>query len=62
MRRLFVEHARDVQRRRENEEELPESNEETAAERRVREGDASVAESSEAFDAERLKEELLRRV
>ena len=62
MRRLFVEHARDVQRRRENEEELPESLEETAAEMRVREGDASVAESSDAFDGERLKEELLRRV
>lgn len=62
MRRLFVEHARDVQRRREREEELPESREETAAERMVREGDARVAAASEAYDARRLEEELLRRV
>ena len=62
MRRLFVEHARDVQRRRAREEELPESMEETVAEQRVREGDASVAASSKGFDGDRLKEELLRRV
>ena len=62
MRRLFVEHARDVQRRREREEERPESMEETAAEQMVREGDARVAEASDSFDAERLQEELLRRV
>ncbi len=62
MRRLFVEHARDVQRRREREEELPEGSEDTAAERMVREGDARVAETSDAFDGERLREELLRRV
>ena len=62
MRRLFVEHARDVQRRREREEELPESLEETAAEEMVREGDARVAAASEAFDLDRLQEELLRRV
>ena len=62
MRRLFVEHARDVQRRREREEEAPESLEETAAERMVREGDTQVTEASESFDAERLQEELLRRV
>ena len=61
MRRLFVEHARDVQRRREREEELPESLEETDAERMVREVDAQVAEASQAFDADRLEEELLRR-
>ena len=62
MRRLFVEHARDVQRRRAMEEELPESLDETEAERMVREGDARVAEGSAAFDVERLEEELLRRV
>lgn len=62
MRRLFVEHARDVQRRREREEELPESMEETAAEKMVRESDARVAEASAAFDGERLETELLRRV
>lgn len=62
MRRLFVEHARDVQRRRELEEELPESLEETEAERMVREVDAQVAEASQTFDADRLEEELLRRV
>ena len=62
MRRLFVEHARDVQRRRGREEELPESWEETPAEQLVREGDAKVAASSETFDVERLNEELLRRV
>ena len=61
MRRLFVEHARDVQRRREREEELPESLEETRAERMVREVDAQVAAASQAFDADRLEEELLRR-
>lgn len=62
MRRLFVEHARDVQRRREHEEELPESLEETPAEQMVREGDARVAETNQAFDSQRLHEELLRRV
>ena len=62
MRRLFAEHARDVQRRREREEEPPESMEETEAERMVLEGDARVADASERFDAERLQEELLRRV
>jgi phenylpropionate dioxygenase-like ring-hydroxylating dioxygenase large terminal subunit len=62
MRRLFVEHARDVQRRREREEELPESMEETLAEQMVREGDARVAETSKAFDARRLHDELLRRI
>jgi hypothetical protein len=62
MRRLFVEHARDVQRRREREEELPEGMEETPAEKMVREGDARVAAASEAYDPHRLEEELLRRV
>ena len=62
MRRLFVEHSRDVQRRREREEELPESMEETPAEKLVREGDARVAAASEAYDPRRLEEELLRRV
>jgi hypothetical protein len=62
MRRLFVEHARDVQRRRGREEELPETLKETEAERMVREIDAQVAEAAEAFDADRLEEELLRRV
>jgi len=61
MRRLFVEHSRDVQRRREREEEAPESMEETPAERMVREGDARVAEASAAIDGRRLEEELLRR-
>ena len=62
MRRLFVEHARDVQRRRAREEELPESLEETLAERMVREGDFRVAETNKAIDPQRLQEELLRRV
>ena len=62
MRRLFVEHARDVERRRAREEELPEALEETEAEEMVRQGDARVAEASETFDLERLQEELLRRV
>jgi hypothetical protein len=62
MRRLFVEHARDVQRRRAREEELPETLEETEAERMVREGDLRVAETSAVFNADRLEEELLRRV
>ena len=62
MRRLFVEHARDVQRRREREEEAPENLEETEADQMVREGDARVAETSEGYDTERLQEELLRRV
>jgi len=62
MRRLFVEHARDVQRRREREEELPESREETPAEKLVREGDARVAAATEAYDQRRLEEELLRRL
>jgi hypothetical protein len=62
MRRLFVEHARDVQRRQEREEEAPENMEETEADQMVREGDARVAEASEGFDAARLQEELLRRV
>ena len=62
MRRLFVEHARDVQRRREREEELPEAPEETGAQRMVREVDAQVAAASQTFDADRLEEELLRRV
>ena len=62
MRRLFVEHARDVQRRREREEEVPEQEEETSAEQMVREGDTRVAEVSEAFDEARLRSELLRRV
>ena len=62
MRRLFVEHNRDVQRRREREEELPEKVEETLAEQMVREGDAKVAETSGTFDIDRLQDELLRRV
>jgi hypothetical protein len=62
MRRLFVEHNRDVIRRREREEELPEVLEETEAERMVREGDVKVAETSATFDAHRLEQELLRRV
>ena len=62
MRRLLVEHARDVQRRREREEELPESLEETLAEQMVREGDDRVAKTSQAFDRQRLSEELLRKV
>jgi hypothetical protein len=62
MRRLLVEHARDVQRRREREEELPESLEETLAEQMVREGDDRVAETNQAFDRQRLSEELLRKV
>jgi hypothetical protein len=62
MRRLFVEHNRDVQRRRAREEELPERPEETLAEQMVREGDARVAQTNEAFDIDRLQEELLRRV
>ncbi len=62
MRRLFVEHARDVQRRRAMEEELPEQLEETEAEIMVREGDARVAADSESFDLTKLEEELLRRV
>ena len=61
MRRLFVEHARDVQRRREHEEEAPESMEETAAEQMVREGDARVATASD-FDGTHLEKELLRKV
>ena len=61
MRRLFVEHARDVQRRREREEEAPEGMEETAAEQMVREGDARVSAASD-FDGARLQDELLRRV
>ena len=62
MRRLFVEHARDVQRRREREEEAPENMEETEADQMVREGDARVAEASEGYDTARLQEELLRRL
>ena len=62
MRRLFVEHARDVTRRREREEEAPESMEETVADQQVRQGDQLVAEASDAFDVQRLEEELLRRV
>ena len=62
MRRLFVEHARDVQRRRAMEEELPEQLEETEAEIMVREGDARVAADSESFDLAKLEVELLRRV
>ena len=62
MRRLFVEHARDVKRRREQEEELPQLMEETDDERMVREVDAQVAAASQAFDADRLEAELLRRV
>ena len=62
MRRLFVEHNRDVIRRRAREEELPETLEETVAEIMVREGDAKVAETAEAFNIDRLQEELLRRV
>ena len=62
MRRLFVEHARDLQRRREREEELPEAPEETEAERMVREVDAQVAATSQTFDVDRLDEELLRRI
>ena len=62
MRRLFVEHARDVQRRREREEELHEAPEETEADRMVREVDAQVAAASQTFDADHLEEELLRRV
>ena len=62
MHRLFVEHARDLQRRREREEELPEAPEETEAERMVREVDAQVAAASQTFDVDRLEEELLRRV
>ena len=62
MRRLFVEHNRDVQRRRRREEELPEAMGESEAEQMVREGDLKVAETSGTFDAGRLEEELLRRV
>ena len=62
MRRLFVEHARDVIRRREGEEEAPESMEETVADQQVRQGDLRVAEDSDAFDVQRLEDELLRRV
>jgi len=62
MRRLFVEHARDVTRRREREEEAPESMEETVAEQQVRQGDQRVAEDNDAFDVQRLEDELLRRV
>ena len=62
LRRLFVEHARDLQRRREREEELPEAPEETEAERMVREVDAQVAATSQTFDVDRLDEELLRRI
>ena len=62
MRRLFVEHNRDVIRQREREEALPEVMEETEAERMVREGDVKVASATAAFDADRLEAELLRRV
>jgi hypothetical protein len=62
MRRLFVEHNRDVIRQREREEALPEVMDETEAERMVREGDVKVASATAAFDADRLEEELLRRV
>ena len=62
MRRLFVEHNRDVQRRRQWEEELPEVMGESEAEQMVREGDLKVAEASGTFDAGRLEDELLRRV
>ena len=62
MRRLFVEHNRDVLRRRQREEELPEVIGESKAEQMVREGDLKVAETSGTFDAGRLEEELLRRV
>ena len=62
MRRLFSEHNRDVIRRREREEELPEILNETLAEQMVREGDVRVAETAEAFDVDKLQEELLRRV
>jgi hypothetical protein len=41
---------------------LPETLEETEAERMVREGDARVAEASQGFDVDRLEEELLRRM
>ena len=62
MRRLFADHNRDVIRQREREEVLPEVLEESEAERMVREGDVKVASTSEAFDADRLGAELLRRV
>ena len=61
MRRLFVEHNRDTQIRRANEEEVPEVSEETPAEKLVREGDARVAAATDAYDVKRLEEELLRR-
>jgi hypothetical protein len=51
-----------VIRQREREEALPEVMEETEAERIVREGDLKVAAATEAFDADRLEAELLRRV
>ena len=62
MRRLFVEHNRDVLRRRQREEELPEVMGESEAEQMVRENDLKVSEASGTFDAGRLEEELLRRV
>ena len=62
MRRLFADHNRDVIRRREREEALPEVMAESEAERMVREGDVKVSAASEAFDADRLEAELLRRV
>ena len=62
MRRLFVDHNRDVIRRREREEARPEVLDESEAERMVREGDIKVAQASATFDADRLETELLRRV
>ena len=64
MRRLFADHNRDVIRQREREEAMPEVEvmEESEAERMVREGDVKVATATEAFDADRLEAELLRRV
>ena len=60
--RLFTEHARDVVRNRLlSEEELPETIEETPAEKMVREGDLRVAQTGKvSYGAERLEEELLR--
>ena len=54
MGRLLAEHARDMQRRRERGEELPQALEETEAERMVREGHAQGVALAQAFDAGRL--------
>ena len=54
IRRLLAEHARDMQRRRERGEELPQALEETEAERMVREGHAQGVALAQAFDTGRL--------